>query len=153
MYVSEATMHFVVNTGLNIAEAINFGTSASTIKPDITFCNCKESDIGRMRRQKFVFKMISKNKIKEAKKLHSPATGMAAIKFLCTRDLMMSMYLRYMVCFQYHVELVNVGRHSDQDKVKAHTSKQIIVSQRSSQSEKLNALRQDVKEALLVLQI
>ena len=70
VYVSEATMHFVVNTGLNMAEAINFGTPASTIKPDITFCNCKDSDIGRIRRQDFVFKPI--NNIKGSKKKTFP---------------------------------------------------------------------------------
>ena len=69
VYVSEATMHFVVNMGLNIAEAINFATPASTIKSAITFCNCSEKDIGRIKRSQFVFKKIDKSKIRESKKI------------------------------------------------------------------------------------
>ena len=68
VYVSGATLHFVVNTGLNMAEAINYATPASSIKPDITFCDCDESDIGRMRREKFVFRKVKRSSIKESKK-------------------------------------------------------------------------------------
>ena len=68
VYISEATLHFVVNTGLNMAEAINYGTSASTVKPDITFCECDESTVGRMRRRKFVFRKVKESSIKENKK-------------------------------------------------------------------------------------
>ena len=63
VYVGEATMHFVVNVGLNIAEVINYGKPASSVKPAITIYQC--NDIGRMKRRDFVFHPIKKRSKRE----------------------------------------------------------------------------------------
>ena len=51
--------------GLNIAEAINYGTKSCTVKPAVTFCGCRR--VGRIARSKFI-KNKNEKKFPETKK-------------------------------------------------------------------------------------
>lgn len=66
VYVSASTLHAVVNGGVNVAEAVNFGTQLSVIEPSSTICECE--DRNRLERDHFKLNLIKNKKIIKSSK-------------------------------------------------------------------------------------